>query len=66
MLRCKRDWKIDWHMGSVLVTVACCPGYLGNVLLHGLEVEEGDVDQVVAMDHGHQLNIHSPVTFSTA
>lgn len=28
-----------------------CHGYLGNVLLHGLEVKEGDVDQVAAVDY---------------
>lgn len=30
-------------------------GYLGCVLLHGLEVEEGDVDQVIAVDDGNQF-----------
>lgn len=30
-------------------------GYLGCVFLHCLEVEEGDVDQVIAMDDSHQL-----------
>lgn len=29
--------------------------YLGCIFLHSLEVEEGDVDQVVAMDDGYQL-----------
>lgn len=33
-------------------------GYLGRVLLHCLEVEEGDVDQVIAMDDGDQLPFH--------
>lgn len=32
--------------------------YLGRVFLHGLEVEEGDVDQVIAMDDGDQLPLH--------
>lgn len=30
----------------------CFHRYLGRVLLHGLEVEEGDVDQVIAIDDG--------------
>lgn len=33
----------------------CVHSYLGRVLLHGLEVEEGGVDQVIAMDDGDQL-----------
>lgn len=33
-------------------------GYLGRVLLHCLEVEKGDVDQVIAMDDGDQLPFH--------
>lgn len=32
--------------------------HLGRVLLHGLEVEEGGVDQVAAMDDGDQLPLH--------
>lgn len=32
--------------------------HLGRVFLHRLEVEEGDVDQVAAVHHGHQLPFH--------
>lgn len=32
--------------------------HLGRVLLHGLEVEEGNVDQVAAVHDGHQLPLH--------
>lgn len=31
-------------------------GYLGSVFLHSLEVDEGGVDQVVAVDNSHQLS----------
>lgn len=37
------------------VAMAGFHSYLGGVFLHCLEVEEGDVDQVVAVDNGYQL-----------
>lgn len=33
-------------------------GNLGSVFLHGLEVEEGYVDQVIAVDNRYQLPLH--------
>lgn len=38
-------------------------GYLGAVFLHGLEVEEGDVDQVSSIDDSYKLAFYS-LTFT--
>lgn len=34
-------------------------GYLGCVFLHSLEVEEGDIDQVISIDDGYQLPFYA-------